>query len=280
MLNQYFVPVTSRNEEAFEQNGIAPPDEKKERMRIYLEFFGKKLGIGDVHVYVLGADKNGIASLPIVPAQDPAQMLPFLQGIVTKLNLKPSPPSIKPHPTSRPPANLPPDTFVVHLVSRALSGGSWHEFPSENWILLNGAESNQLLPPGKVEPKQSWTIPQPVALKLAEWVYPQNEEKTGKNRSRVDVADFRLTAVTVEGRLVRARIDGKIKLWHGFYPGAMNPQNEKDIAASELIGYIDFDVAQRRIQRLRIVTEKGTYPNTAFAASLVSMSKETLAALQ
>jgi hypothetical protein len=119
-----------------------------------------------------------------------------------------------------------------------------------------------------------------VAVKLAEWVSPQNVEKTGKNRSRVDVADFRLTAVSVEGPLVRARIDGKIRLWHGFYPGPENPQNAGDIAASELTGYMDFDTAQHHIQRLRIVTNKGTYPNAAFAASLVSMSKETLAALQ
>jgi hypothetical protein len=47
LLNQYFVPVTSRNEET-EATGTAPPAEKKERSRIYNEFYAKKLGLGDV----------------------------------------------------------------------------------------------------------------------------------------------------------------------------------------------------------------------------------------
>jgi len=280
LLNQYFVPVTSRNEEADDAKGTAPPEEKKERNRIYLEFYSKKLGIGDVHVYIVAADRSAVASMPVVKAEDPAQLIPFLEGIAAKLNLKPGPPAIKPHPTSRPPAGLPPDAMVVHLVSRALSAGSWHEFPSENWIVLSGSEANQLVPAGTVAAKQTWTIPKPVAVKLAEWVYPQNEERTGINRSRVEQADFRVTAVTVQGTMVRARIQGKIRLWHSFYPSAQNEQNSQDFAISDLTGYMDFDSAQRRVQRLRIVTSKGEYhENTPFAASLVSMSKETLDAL-
>ena len=217
-----------------------------------------------------------MASLNIDPAQDPAKMIPFLEGIVAKLHVEPGPPAIAPHPTSRPPAALPADSLVIHMTSRALSGGSWHNFPSENWIVLSAAQWNQLLPAGPVATRQSWTIPHPVAVKLAEWVYPQTEEKTGKNRSRVDQADFRLTAATVQGTLVRAKIEGKLRVWHSFYPGGQSP----DFADSQVIGYMDFDTARRRIQRLRIVTEKGQYVNTPFAASLVSMSKETLDALR
>jgi hypothetical protein len=91
----------------------------------------------------------------------------------------------------------------------------------------------------------------------------------------VDQADFKLTVVAVEGNLARARIDGKIRLMHTFYPGS----TAQDFAVSELTGYMDFDFARRRIQRLRIVTNKGDYNTTEFAASLVSMSKQTLDAL-
>ena len=275
LLNQYFVAVTSRNEET-DDRGSAPPAEKKERSRIYNEFFAKKLGIGDVRVYILAPDKSAVASLSIDQAQDPAKMIPFLEGVVAKLHVQPGPPAIKAHPTSRPPASIPPDALVIHLVSRALAGGSWHEFPSENWIVLSAAEWGQLLPAGNVSAKQSWIVPSPVAVKLAEWVYPQNEEKTGENRSKVEQADFRLTAVTVEGPLARARIEGKVRLMHSFYPNGQSA----DYAVSQLIGYMDFDLAQHRIQRLRIVTVKGDYPQAPFATSLVSMSKETLDALR
>jgi len=227
-----------------------------------------------VHVYVIGPDKTAIASLNINDAQKPAKMIPFLEGIVARLHVAPGAPPIQPHPTSRPPAAAA-DSLILHLVSRALAGGSWHEYPAENWIVLNRAEWNQLLPPAPVEPKASWSVPQPVAVKLAEWVYPQNEEKTGKNRSRVDEAEFRIAAVTVQGPLVRARIEGRIRLLHAFYPGTP----AQDFAVSELSGYMDFNLAERRIQRLRIVTTKANYNKTPFATSLVSMSKETLDAL-
>jgi hypothetical protein len=269
------VPVTSQNELAEQESGAAPAEEKRERKRIYLDFYAKQLGIGDVRVYVIGPDKTSIASLSIDKAQDPAQMIPFLEGIVAKLHTQPGPPAIKPHPTSRPPA-APANSLVIHLVSRALAGGSWHEFPSENWIVLTPAEWGQLLPAGKVAANATWTAPQAVAIKLAEWVYPQNEEKTGVNRSRVDEADFKLTAVTVAGNLARARIDGKIRLMHSFYPGGA----AKDFAVSDLTGFMDFDVAERRIQRLRIVTNKGDYAGTPFETALVSMSRETLDAQQ
>jgi hypothetical protein len=273
-LNKYFVPVTSKNEEAAEQNGSAPPEEKKERQRIYVEFFTKKLGIGDVHVYIVAPDKSAVASLSVAEAQQPGRMIPFLEGIIGKLHLTAGAPAIMPHATSRPPA-VTDDSLVIHLVSRSFAGGSWHEFPAENWIVLSRPEWSGLLPDGPVPLKSSWTVPQAVASRLAEWVYPQNEERTGKNRSRVDAAVFSMTAVTVQSNLVRARIQGKIRLMHSFYPGGAS----QDFAISELNGYMDFDTAQHRIQRLRIVTTKADYAGTPFATSLVSMSRETLDAL-
>jgi hypothetical protein len=165
--------------------------------------------------------------------------------------------------------------MILHLVSRSLAVGSWHEFPSENWIVLSRSEWSQLLPAATAVPNVSWEVPRPVALKLAEWVYPQNEEKTQVNRSRVDVATFRMTVVTLEGGLARARIDGKVRLKHAFYPGGQN----EDYADSELLGFVDFDVTGRNVKRLRLVTTKATYAGTEFRASLVSMSRETLDAL-
>jgi hypothetical protein len=51
------------------------------------------------------------------------------------------------------------DSLVIHLVSRALAGGSWHEFPAENWIVLSRPEWSELLPDGPVPLKSSWTVP-------------------------------------------------------------------------------------------------------------------------
>jgi hypothetical protein len=165
--------------------------------------------------------------------------------------------------------------MVLHLVSRSLAGGSWHEFPAENWIVLSRAEWTQLLPGEAPALKTSWEVPRPVAVKMAEWIYPQNEEKTQVNRSRVDVAAFRMTVVAVENGLARARIDGKVRLKHTFYPGG----NAEDYADSELLGFVDFDMSKRTVQRLRLATNKAIYAGVEFRASLISMSRETLDAL-
>ncbi len=267
------MPVTSSNEET-DDGGTAPPAEKGERKRIYLDFYRKKLPLGDVHVYIVGPDGASINGLDINSANDSAKMTAFLTQVTAQVHTEPGPPAVKPHPQSIAPASAA-DSMTLHLVSRSLAGGSWHEFPTENWIVLSRSEWSQLLPAGAVAPNVSWEVPRPVALKLAEWVYPQNEEKTQVNRSRVDVAAFRMTVVTLEGGLARARIDGKVRLKHAFYPGTQN----EDYADSELLGFVDFDVAQRSIQRLRMVTAKATYAGTDFRASLVSMSRETLDAL-
>ena len=269
------MPVTSSNEWVAEDNSPGPPAEKAERKRIYLYFYGYKLGIGDVHVYVVAPNGNGIAGLDISSAMNTEKMIAFLTKVAADQNVTPGPPAIKPHPVSVPP-QAPADSLVLHLVSRSQAGGSWHEFPSENWIVLSRAESQQLLPAAAPARGSSWAIPRPVAVKLAEWVYPQNEEKTGTNRSRVDVADLRMTLVAMENGLARARITGKVRLMHSFYPGGKS----EDFADSELEGYMDFNVAERRIQRLRLVTDKAAYNGIPFRTSLVSMSRETLDALK
>jgi hypothetical protein len=273
LLNRYYVPVTSSNEEA-DNGGTGPPAEKAERQRIYLDFYAKKLPLGDVNVYIVGPDGSSVAGLDIGSAMDAGKMSAFLTRVSTQLHTVPGEPAVKPHPQSAAPASAA-DALILHLVSRSLAGGSWHEFPAENWIVLSRAEWTQLLPGEAPALKTSWEVPRPVAVKMAEWIYPQNEEKTQVNRSRVDVAAFRMTVVAVENGLARARIDGKVRLKHTFYPGG----NAEDYADSELLGFVDFDTSKRTVQRLRLVTNKAVYAGTEFRASLVSMSRETLDAL-
>ena len=79
----------------------------------------------------------------------------------------------------------------------------------------------------------------------------------------------------LQNGLARARIDGRVRLKHSFSPGG----GAEDYADSELLGFVDFDMSKRAVQRLRLVTTKAIYAGTEFRASLVSMSRETLDAL-
>jgi len=274
-LNRYYVPVTSPNEWAGEDNSAGPKAEKEERKRIYLYFYGHKLPIGDVHVYIVAPNGDGVAGLDIGSATNTDKLAAFLTKIASDLHVTPGPTAVAPHPVSVPPA-APAGSLTLHLVSRSSEGGSWHEFPSENWIVLSKPEWQKLLPPAGAARGASWPVPKPVAVKLVEWIYPQNEEKTGVNRSRVDIADLKMTLVTVENGRARAKIEGQVKLMHSFYPGGKS----EDFAISILSGYMDFDMTEGVIQRLRIVTDKALYNQNPFRASVISMSRETLDALK
>jgi hypothetical protein len=272
VLNKYYVPVTSSNEEAGDL-GKGSPAEKTERRRIYDEFLNKKLGVGDVHVYILAPDGHAIASLDIGSAEDADKEYELLRQVVARLHTEPGQPAIPPRPQSFPPAAAA-DAMILHLVSRHLPiGGSWTEYPAENWIVLAKSDWIQLLPPGGIAAKASWDVPLPVAVKLVEWIYPQAEEVELQNRSRVDLASLHLTVTTLSGGGGRARIDGRVRLRHSFYPG----KPSEDYANSKLLGYMDFDVTQGLIQRLRMVTTEATYTTSEFATSIVSISRETFA---
>jgi hypothetical protein len=262
LLNRYFVPVTSANELRDD-----------ERVRIYHAFHAKGLGIGDVHVYVVGPDGNPIGGLDIGSAMDSAKEIAFLNSVIVQLGTEGGSPIFPPHPQSAPPV-VESGAPAIHLVSRRPEHGAWAEFPSENWIVLAKPEWDQLLPPEGIQAKGSWQIPAPIATKLAEWIYPQTEETKRTNRSRVDIADFRLTMVTMNSSLARARIDGKTRIRHSFYPG----KPSEDFASSELLGFVDFNMEARRVQRLRMFARKADYNGAPFSCSLASVSRETIEA--
>jgi hypothetical protein len=271
LLNKYYVPVTTSNVDTGDR-GTGPPAERTERFRIYGEFLAKKLGVGDVHVYILASDATAIVGMDIGNAMDSGKVMEVLSQVVSRLHTEPGLPAVTPHPQSLPPPGDA-DSMTFHLVSRHLPvGGGWNEYPAENWIVLKRSEWAQLLPSGDIRPRMSWEIPIPVAVKLAEWVYPQTEEVLRENRSRVEIASLHFTLTALQQGVGRARIDGRFRLQHSPYPG----RPSEVYADAKLIGYMDFDLAHSVIQRMRVVTTEATYATGEFGTSIVSVSPESV----
>jgi hypothetical protein len=201
-------------------------------------------------------------------------MKALLTGVIQRLGTAPGAPLVKPRPQSAPPGSNPGDV-VLHLVARSQSGGPWHEFPSENWSVLTRQESLQLLPHDPPRPGLSWELDPALTRKLLGRFYPQTEETSNHDRNRIDLARLQLTITTVSGDLVRARIDGAVRMKHSFYPG----KDHEDMVEAKIAGFLDFAATNRRIERFRLVTEKATYMGTPFDAALRSVSQETLEAL-
>jgi hypothetical protein len=267
------VPVTSSNE-TVEANGSASPEEKAERRRIYNDFYGKGLGVGDVHVYILAPDRSSVGGLGIGNALEAEKMIQMLEATAQKLHIVGGAPAIKPRPRSVPPQSDA-ASMVFHLTARGNRTGSWREFPSENWIVLSGPESKQLLPTSPVALRTSWEVPAEIAKKFYQWFYPQTEDTSIVNRSRIEQESMRMTVVTLENGMARARIEGALRMKHTFYPG----RDTDEFVSATVLGFMDFDVAQQRIQRLRMVTEKAIYGQEPFGVALRSVSRETLRAL-
>ena len=242
--------------------------------RIYADFLNRKLGVGDVHLYILKPDGSSLASLDPDSAMNPDKLEPFLTGIIHQLGTTPGAPIIKPRPQSVPPASKP-DDLVTHLVARSLTTGNWHEFPSENWVVLTRDEWLQLLPSQGPREGDSWQLAPALTRKLLTRFYPQTEETSDADRNRIDEASLRLTIIKAGEGVARARFDGKLRMKHSFYPGK---DHEDDVEAT-LTGFLDFDSAEHKIQRLRLITDRASYIGVEFGAALNSVSAETLEAL-
>lgn len=255
---------------------FGPPsaEARSEVQRIYGDFLNRKLGAGTVHVYILKPDGSSLTGLGPVEAAQPEMLKHLLTDVIGQLGTKPGAPAVRPRPQSVPPKSDAGD-LVLHLVSRSHGGGNWHEFPSENWLVLSRPEWMQLFPREAPQAGASWQLDPTLTRKLLSRFYPQTEETTNQDRNRVDEASLRLTVTATGAGVARARIDGRLRMKHAFYPGK---DSEDDVDAT-LVGFLDFDPASQHIQRLRITTERATYKNEAFGAALRSVSAETLEAL-
>jgi len=274
-LNRYFVPVTSSNNDTGD-GGAAPHAEKAEQQRIYSDFLARNLGTSTVHVYVLRPDGSSLRGLDIGAVLTPGKLLAFLDDVRRELNTPAGPPAFPPHPASIPP-RVSADSMAFHLVARGSPQNSWdYGIPSENWVVLNRTELSGLLPPEPIVTRgSSWTVESRVADILLMWFYPQVEDPSQLNRSTIVYSHLHMIVTIIQNGVARARIEGRVKLSHSFYPDRLD-----DFVNAQLIGFMDFVPKEGRIQRLRLITKEATYKDYPFDVALRSVSHETLDALR
>jgi hypothetical protein len=97
LLNRYFVPVYASNED-YRGDGSAPPDERKERDRIWREAGAAKLSTGTVHAYVTGPDGHILDSRHVAEAAKVDSLTEMLEKAVEKLKTKEGKPLVEPAP--------------------------------------------------------------------------------------------------------------------------------------------------------------------------------------
>ena len=272
-LNKYFVPVYTSNEDYREDKRTGappavPPEEVTAYQKIYRAALDAKLSTGTVHAYVLSPDGRPVDSLHVADAARDDKLLQMLRRAVDRFQTPPGETLVKPKVQSSAPPVPSDGAMVLHLSARAEgtnpSDDSWHAYPSEDWIVLTRTDQAKLLPSNTsaVKVGTSWEIDPALATKVLTHFYPQTENNdVGKNRT--DRIALKATAVSVEGGVARARLDGDLRMCHPFYH-----KHTEDIVEAKVAGYLEFDPTTATVNAFNLVTDKATYMNRGFDAGV------------
>lgn len=267
LLNRYFVPVFVSNEDYQEKSGVASPVEKKEYRRLFDEFLEKKLPCGTVHVYLIGPDGHAIDSMHVANASRTEKLLAMLQRCIDRLGVHPGEPLVKPKDTSVPPS-APAGALVLHLVSRGENtgpqGGSWREFPAENWIVLSAGQAEGLLPPKKPSPGITYEVSSAAATKILQYFYPQSEDPNDSPWTKIDVQSLKGVVLSVNDGTATARLEGRLQLHRDFYPGKYSPER----MTAALLGFVQWEPETHRITSFKLVTDEAKKDDEHYAVAV------------
>jgi hypothetical protein len=260
-LNACFVPVFISNED-YRDGGSAPAEERTELARIYRQSLDAGFSTGTVHVYLLDPKTGTVFDTRhVAQAAKTGELLTMLEQAAARMGTTAGTPVLKPRPQSNPP-KLEDGQLALHLVARGSRKGSWREFPGENWIVLDAAAQQKLLPGGAVRPDQNWTMDADQSARLLAYFYPQTENNNAATE-RIERHALRGTVESIDGNRVRARLTGEVTMKHAFYPG-----REKQPLEVAVEGYVEFCRDQQRIEKLRLVTREAKYGDEAFGVAV------------
>ena len=268
--------------EDYRGDGWAPPDERKERDRIYREALVAKLSAGTVHAYVTAPDGHTIDSRHVANAAKVDDLIEMLENTVEKLKTKEGKPLAEPAAQSKAPkAEL--GGLVLHVTARNLvargddfvipkvtlgetRSGNWGAYPGEDWLVFSRDEWRKLLPPGDVKAGQAWQPDKEATAKLLLRFYPSTENNDVKT-NRIDRQEVTGTVLSVKDGVATARLDGSLRMKHRFDP----ERDDNKFVDASLTGFLDFDVYRPTIRAVQLVSTRATYGKNHFGVALRSL---------
>ena len=278
LLNGYFVPVHISNDDCRE-GGPAPVEERELRDRIYRAALEAGLDAGTVCAYLVTPEGKPVATAPLNRdvAADPVKLAELMERVVRDLDVTKGEPLVPPQPYKGPKA-VSDDSLMVHVVTRYLerkgdelvpydlsqSLGTkqaigWGNLPSESWVELSRDDWLKLLPTGDVAADTAWQPDAKVAAMVLNHFYPPTEN-TDLAKNRLDELSLSAKVESVNDGVVRARVEGRLRMKHPFYH-----DDDKNFVSADTIGYLEFDADKKAIRSFELVTDGATYGgNTDF----------------
>src|SRR5262249_5309901 len=142
---------------------------------------------------------------------------------------------------------------------------SWGAYAAEDWIVLPRDEWARWLPQGAVQVGDRWNLDKDVAAKVLTHVYPSTENNDVATH-RIDEQRLTATVLSVARGLVRARLDGKLRMKHPFYH-----KDDDNFVDASLVGILDVEPATKTIRALQLATTQATYGRMAFGVVVQSL---------
>ncbi len=243
------MPVYLSNLDFWGKGSSAATDEKTAFQKLWSDFTALGKGTGTVRVYILKPNGEAFDTLNVSLLTRTETLLPFLESCARRLRVTPGQPLAAPGKQSRPPAHNRED-LVLHLVARGMRQGSWREFPSENWFILNPADQQAFLPPGD---STSWILDAGIAKRLLLKFYPQVEETDDVERGDIREYQMKLTRMETKAGTALARIDGGL---------IMNRASERIQTRARIVGLVRFDPVKRKLIQVQIVTQEAVFTHS------------------
>jgi hypothetical protein len=232
------------------------------------------MSAGTVHVYIVSSDGHPIDSQHVATATHVDKLIGMLERTVDRLKLKPGKPLVTPA-KQAPAPEAGADDLVLHLIARNVRrekdedvphrpklgetrSGNWGAYPAEDWIILNKEAWSKLLPAAAVKLGSTWEPDREVAARLLKYFYPSTENND-LSTNRINRQVLRGTVLSVKDGVVRARLDGFLKMKHPFYH-----KDDGNFVEAPLVGLIEFDAKQSRIRTFQLATNGATYGRLNF----------------
>jgi hypothetical protein len=253
LVSDHFVPVW------FSRDGYQlakpTPADRDLLARIDASRRDKRLPSGAVCVYIVRADGEALATLPVQQASRPDKLAPFLRDVVRAEKLtarKPeeqkasaAPPPAPPRP-SRPAARL--FTVRSRFDDRTANRGT-----SKDVVELLREEWSAFLPPAEARPGQGWAVPRGVAEKLLRHAYPPLPH-WDQRLARVTACELRCRVTAVSAGEVRFRLEGRLEM---VYPDQGKPTDGR--VEARLVGAADADPRAGALTAFALTSDGGRY---------------------
>jgi hypothetical protein len=236
------------------------------------------MSTGSVHVYLLDAQGQPVGSQHVAMASKVEELTSLLERTIERLKVPAGKTIVPPAPQSVA-RKGDADALVLHLVARNVTraGGAdvptkavlgltksanWGAYPAEDWIVLGKTEWARLVPKGPFAPGMSWEPDKETAAKVLKHFYPSSENNNVA-KNRIDRQEVKATVTAIKDGVVRARLDGSLRMKHTFYH-----KDDANFVDAKLLGFLDFEAATGRVVNLQLITNDATYGRMRFGVAM------------